>query len=184
MSRWKEKIKRKLRAMLGIADVHPETVEELRARGVKIGENTRVYGANIDQGHGRLLEIGKNCVISSATILTHDGATNAVCGYTRIGKVVIGDDVFVGIGAIILPGVTIGDHVIVGAGAVVTHDVPSESVVAGNPARVISSYAAYAAKVREEFERVPRYETYHAQKTEEEWERMQQDLAHSFGYDK
>jgi maltose O-acetyltransferase len=49
----------------------------------------------------------------------------------------IGDDVWIGTRAIILPGVTIGDGVVVGAGSVVTRDVPPYAVVAGNPARVV-----------------------------------------------
>ena len=49
----------------------------------------------------------------------------------------IGNDVWVGGGAIILPGVTVGNGSTIGAGSVVTHDVESYTVVAGNPARVI-----------------------------------------------
>jgi maltose O-acetyltransferase len=51
----------------------------------------------------------------------------------------IGDDVWLGGGAIVLPGVTIGDRAVVGAGSVVTRDVPADVVAAGNPARVIRS---------------------------------------------
>jgi acetyltransferase-like isoleucine patch superfamily enzyme len=50
---------------------------------------------------------------------------------------VIGDDVFVGMEALVLKGVTIGDGAVVGAGAVVTQDVPPRAVVAGNPAQVV-----------------------------------------------
>ena len=52
-------------------------------------------------------------------------------------KVVIGDDVWIGAGALILPGVTVGDGAIVGAGAVVTKDVPVGETYAGVPARSI-----------------------------------------------
>jgi maltose O-acetyltransferase len=51
--------------------------------------------------------------------------------------IVVGDDVWLGGGAIVLPGVTIGDRAVVGAGSVVTRDVRADTVVAGNPARVI-----------------------------------------------
>lgn len=51
--------------------------------------------------------------------------------------VVLGDRVWIGAGAIILPGVIVGDGAVVAAGSVVTADVPSQTVVAGNPARVI-----------------------------------------------
>jgi acetyltransferase-like isoleucine patch superfamily enzyme len=51
--------------------------------------------------------------------------------------VVIGDDVWIGANAVILPGVTIGRHVVVAAGAVVTQDVPDSCVVAGIPAKVV-----------------------------------------------
>lgn len=53
--------------------------------------------------------------------------------------VVIGNNVWIGGSATILPGVTIGDNVVIGAGSVVTHDIPSDCVAAGNPARVIKS---------------------------------------------
>ena len=49
----------------------------------------------------------------------------------------IGDDVWIGGGAIILPGVTVGNNAIVGAGSVVTKDIPNDVIVAGNPAKII-----------------------------------------------
>jgi maltose O-acetyltransferase len=51
--------------------------------------------------------------------------------------ITIGDNVWLGGGAIVLPGVTIGDNSVIGAGAVVTRDVPANSVAVGNPARVV-----------------------------------------------
>ena len=59
----------------------------------------------------------------------------------------VGNNVFIGYGCIILPGVTIGDNVVIGAGAVVTKDIPSDCVAVGVPARVIESIADYECKV-------------------------------------
>ncbi|BEV71673.1 MULTISPECIES: sugar O-acetyltransferase [unclassified Paludibacterium] len=56
---------------------------------------------------------------------------------TTAEKVVIGDDCWIGGGAIILPGVSIGPRSVIGAGAVVTRDIPADSLAVGNPARVI-----------------------------------------------
>jgi maltose O-acetyltransferase len=58
-------------------------------------------------------------------------------GYERVAPITVGDNVWIGGSAVVLPGVTIGADSIVGAGSVVTKDVPSGVVVAGNPARVI-----------------------------------------------
>lgn len=56
---------------------------------------------------------------------------------TRTAPVTIGNNVWIGGGAILLPGVTIGDNVVIGAGSVVTHDIPSDSVAVGGPCRVV-----------------------------------------------
>ena len=56
---------------------------------------------------------------------------------TRTAPVIIGNNVWIGGGAIILPGVTIGDNVVIGAGSVVTRDIPSNTVAVGSPCRVI-----------------------------------------------
>lgn len=59
----------------------------------------------------------------------------------------IGSDVFIGVNCVILPGVTIGDRVVIGAGSVVTRDIPSGTVAAGSPARVLGTFDDYQAKV-------------------------------------
>jgi acetyltransferase-like isoleucine patch superfamily enzyme len=61
---------------------------------------------------------------------------------SECAPVLIGDDVWIGLRAIILKGVVIGDAAVIAAGAVVTHDVPAYSVVAGNPARVVKNIEA------------------------------------------
>lgn len=56
------------------------------------------------------------------------------------GKVLIKEGAFIGINAVIMPGVTIGKHVVIGASAVVIKDIPDFSVAVGNPARIIKRY--------------------------------------------
>ena len=58
-------------------------------------------------------------------------------GAKKIKPVTIGNDVWVGLRAVIMPGVKIENHVIIGSGAVVTHDVPDYAVVGGVPAKII-----------------------------------------------
>ena len=98
-----------------------------------IAEFVHVWGGGgISIGNGVL--IASHGVITS---LTHD--KNAACfrETTLRAPVVIGDNVWIGAGAIILPGVTVGSGSIVAAGAVVTRDVPANAVVAGVPARLV-----------------------------------------------
>jgi len=66
------------------------------------------------------------------------------------GDIEVGNNVFIGLGAIILPGVTIGDNVIIGAGSVVTQNIPSNSVAAGTPAKVLKSIDAYELIVKDD----------------------------------
>jgi len=111
----------------------------LRMGGVTIGRNTMIsLGAHLDLRRGKII-IGDNCLITSGCrILSHDGAAKMVHpGSSGEGTVRIGNNVFIGVNAIILPDVTIGDNAVIAAGAVVTKDVPEAVVVAGNPAREI-----------------------------------------------
>lgn len=166
-------IKARILQKLGLG---PITVSQLRARGAKVGENVYIGTRKIDMGHTFLLEIGNNVTISDARILTHDGSTKRELGLSRVGRVVIGDDVFIGADAIVLPNVCIGSKVIVGAGAVVTKDIPDNSVAVGNPARVIGTYDAYMEKNRRLMETAPVYHTHYSQKSAEEIRSMQEKL--------
>lgn len=92
---------------------------------------------NLDRIYPQGIHVKENTLIASnVTILSHDHCKR-VGNLPLLADVYIGKNCFIAVGAIILPGVKIGDEVIVGAGSVVTKDVPSNSVVAGNPARVI-----------------------------------------------
>jgi maltose O-acetyltransferase len=90
---------------------------------------------------GQDVMISSNCSISS---VTHPVAASPRCAEPLVfAPVRIGDNVWIGMGAVILPGVTIGEDAVVGAGAVVTGAVPPRTVVTGNPARVLRQFEAY-----------------------------------------
>lgn len=123
-------------------------VPSLIKKGLIIGENVFInFGCIIDESFCWLISIGNNVTLApNVHILAHDASTKKALGYTKMGGVTIGNDVFIGAGTIILPGCRIGNKVIVGAGSVVTKDVPDNSVAVGNPANVICSYDAYLEK--------------------------------------
>ncbi len=120
---------------------------------IKIGEDCHIYpGANLGS-EPYLIEIGnKVTIVNGVRILTHDGGVKIVgnmglCQKPDLfGKVVIGNNVFIGVNAIIMPGITIGDNCVIGAGSVVTKDIPSGSVVAGVPSRIICTVNDYYEK--------------------------------------
>jgi acetyltransferase-like isoleucine patch superfamily enzyme len=114
-------------------------VAYLRACGVRIGKDCMIsLRAKIDTRRG-LVVIGDRCTITyGAVILSHDrSAMHIHPGASGEGIVRLGDSVYVGVNAVILPGVTIGNNSVIGAGAVVTRDIPPNVVAVGNPARVV-----------------------------------------------
>lgn len=160
------------------------SIGELRDKGVVIGENCHIYGA-IDNGHEFLVSMGNNVTMASgSSILTYDGSTKKIVGYSRVGRVDIGDDVFIGAYAIILPNVKIGSRVVIGAGSVVTRDIPDNCVAVGNPARVIGTYDAYEEKTKKQMETLPVWNTFYPNKTQEEKDEMKVTLQNSgYGFD-
>ena len=117
----------------------------LLENGLVCGDNFFMNrGCLIDFSHCWLIKIGNDVTLApNVTILAHDASTTKHLGYTKIAKVTIGNNVFIGAGSLILPGVKIGDNVIIGAGSIVTKDVPSDSVALGSPSKVISKTKEY-----------------------------------------
>jgi maltose O-acetyltransferase len=148
-------------AALGASDADRHAL--LRERLAEVGEGTVIrapfhcdYGYNIWLGAGVFLNF--NCVILDVVAVTIGAGTQigpAVQIYTadhprdaavrstgaELGlPIKIGRNVWIGGGAIILPGITIEDNVVIGAGSVVTRNVAAGAIVRGNPARVASDF--------------------------------------------
>lgn len=118
-----------------------ETIRRtLREMGIRVGERSRVYTTKFGS-EPWLIRIGSHVGIShDVTFVTHNSNWTFQDKYetlTSFGKIEVKDNVHIGVNAIILPNVTIGPNAVVGAGSVVTRDVAPNTVVAGNPARVI-----------------------------------------------
>lgn len=101
--------------------------------GMHIGKDARIsFRAKLDLTNPQGIHIGEETYLASGSIIfSHDYSRALHC------DTVIGKRCFIGANAIIMCGIHIGDSVIVGSGAVVTKDVPSNCIVAGNPARII-----------------------------------------------
>lgn len=116
---------------------------------VNMGRNVEIYGSSYAMFGSEpfLVTIGDNVHITHAVFIAHDGGVlpfrkdHPTLDVTR--PITVGSDCFIGYRAIILAGVTIGDRCIIGAGAVVSKDVPSGSVVAGNPGVVVGTTDRY-----------------------------------------
>jgi maltose O-acetyltransferase len=159
----------------------------LVSMGMSVGNNFgRREGVIIDYAHCWLISIGDNVGIAPrAIILAHDASTLRCVGHTRIGRVRIGDNVMIGAGAIILPGVTVGQGAVVGAGAVVSRNVAPRTIVSGNPATVVGTIDRFASWHRASLATGPRYDrrwTHHGGATPEMKQQMLQDLSRRSGY--
>lgn len=101
--------------------------------GMDIDRSARIsFGARLDKTNPRGVHIGKESYVASGAIVFAHDFSRSLHADTRIGE-----RCFIGANAIIMCGVRIGDEVVVGSGTIVTKDVPSHSIVVGNPGRVI-----------------------------------------------
>lgn len=126
-----------------------------RKLGVNMGKNCHIYGKVSWGTEPWIITLGNNVHITdSCRFVTHDGATlifrdqEPTLELTR--PIIIGNNVYIGARSIIMGGVTIGDKVIIGAGSIVTHDIPSNSVAVGVPAKIIKTAEEYFIKAKKE----------------------------------
>lgn len=164
-----------------------DRVSWLVKQGLTVGRSfAMLEDVFIDPSHIWLVAIGHDVTLAPRVqILAHDASTKRHLGQTRIGKVTIGDRVFVGASAIILPGVTIGSDVIIGAGSIVTEDIPSGVVAVGNPARVVLTLAEFLERRTAEMHSSPNFGeeyTLRGTVTEQRKAEMNARLTNRFGY--
>lgn len=158
------------------------SVQYLRSKGVVIGENVDIINSLIDGDHGYLITIGNNVTITNAVLLSHDASIKKELGYSKVGCINIGNDVFIGYHAIVLPNVNIGNKVIIGSGTVVSRDVPDNVVIVGNPYKIICTYDDYMKKHKELMKKMPLYKSKEP-KTALEMAQIRKELTGIIGYD-
>lgn len=126
-------------------------LNNLIKNGLKIGRNVSIVSDFFfDPSHCYLISIGDNCTICpNVRLIAHDASTKKSLGFTKVGKVIIEENCFIGDSTIILLGVKIGRNSIIGTGSIVTKDIPAYSVAAGNPAKIVCSLDEYLQKIRE-----------------------------------
>jgi acetyltransferase-like isoleucine patch superfamily enzyme len=123
-------------------------VQRARQMGMKVGEGCRIYSLQV-ASEAELVELGDNVIVSGEVIfVTHDGAIFTVLERFpnvngHYGRIRVGSNCFLGMRAILMPGVELGDNCVVAAGAVVMDSFPSNSVIAGNPATFVCPTSIY-----------------------------------------
>lgn len=114
-------------------------------RNIKIGTHSAPgmsLGCYIQARNG--INLGNNIFLGPGVgLISANHSQNDYYNYEKSDPIVIGNDVWIGMNSVILPGVTIGDNVVIGAGSVVTRNIPSNSVAVGNPCKVIKKKPDY-----------------------------------------
>ncbi len=114
-----------------------------RKIGMHIGEECYIFSNKIETPEPYLITLGNHVTIAPEVMFaTHDASANFYLENVSdiYGRIIIGDYCFIGMGSIVLPGVTIANHCIIAAGSVVTKSfIDPGKVIAGNPAKVIGS---------------------------------------------
>lgn len=137
--------------------VSGDPINYARSLGVRVGDGCRFIGVTIETfgTEPYLIQIGNHVTLTAnVRFINHDGGVwvlrDKCPDADIIAPIVIGDNTFIGMSTLIMPGVTIGDNCVIGAGSVVTRDIPSGHVAVGVPARCIKTIAEYEEKVRQQ----------------------------------
>ena len=129
-------------------------IRSLVDNGLNLGNNVQIVSDFFfDPTHCFLITIGDDCTICpNVRLITHDASTKTFLGYTKIGRIRIGKNCFIGDSVIVLPDVEIGNNTIIGAGSIVSRNIPENSVAVGQPAKIIGQTGAYLEKMKKRAE--------------------------------
>lgn len=137
-----------------MAQSQSRVIREYRRLGATIGEGCELQKGITFGSEPYLVAVGNNVRINTGVhFITHDGGVWILRNNGDLpngdvfGRIIIGNNVAIGHNSIIMPGVVIGDNVVIGIGSIVTKSIPSNSIAAGVPAKVIESYDDYLRKV-------------------------------------
>lgn len=147
-------IRRSLHYLLRLWRMKSDPVAYARGLGVRVGKDCRLLAvtAGTFGSEPYLISLGDHVTVTDGVrFVTHDGGVwvfrEQEPDIDVIGPITVGNNVFIGLGAILMPNVTIGDNCVVGAGAVVTRDIPDDTVAAGVPAKPLTTTQAYREKL-------------------------------------
>ena len=134
-------------------------IDRIRQGGGTVGENVYILDCIVDLDNRFLINIGNDVTITGAQLMTHDASLHKKTGYIKVGKIEIGNNVFISKNCVVLPGNRIGNNVVVGAGVIVAKDIPDNVVVVGNPWKVLCTYDEFLKKHEELMKTVPVFES-------------------------
>lgn len=124
-------------------------IKYARHIGVRVGDNCRLINVSFSS-EPYLITLGNHVSATATRFETHDGGVWAIRHDAPkidiVKPIKVGNNVFIGYGAVLLPGVTVGNNVVIGAYAVVSKDIPDNSIAVGIPAKVIKSLTDYQEK--------------------------------------
>lgn len=108
---------------------------------IELGDNVGISAFVHIWGHGGVIIGDRTMIGSNSTIISidHDYKKHPISSTQIFKPVIIGSDVWIGASAIIMPGIKIGNGAVIGAGSIVTKDVSAQTIVAGNPARLMKN---------------------------------------------
>lgn len=148
-------VKKSLKKLFLICLAKIHHVKYAKYIGVNMGENISIYGnpLNMFGTEPWCVTLGTNVHITREVLfITHDGGTllfrNEIPDLEITAPIKVGNNVYIGVRSLILPGVTIGNNCIVAAGSIVTKDIPDNSVFGGVPAKFIKSSSDYLEGIK------------------------------------